>query len=105
MTPLQNDPQQQQREATKRKFRVSRGRNGARIRNLRAESSRSQVSLLMLVHQTAISRATPVGAPRRGHPHGPGSGQGATSVLQKHYRETPIAYAVGGNTVANAQTM
>jgi hypothetical protein len=35
--------------------------NRARIRNLRAASSRNQVSLLILVHRHAISRATPVG--------------------------------------------
>jgi hypothetical protein len=72
--------------------------NGARIRNLHAESSRNQVSLLILVHKHAISRATPAGAPRRGHESGPGSGQGATSVLHKHYREPPIAKVVMGKT-------
>jgi hypothetical protein len=45
--------------------------NGARIQNLRAESTRNQVSLLNRVNKTAISRATPVGAPRRGHQSAP----------------------------------
>jgi hypothetical protein len=69
--------------------------NGARSRNLRAESSRNQVSILILVHKPAISRATPVGAPRRGHQSGPESGQGTTSVLQKHYRE-PLSLTLLG---------
>ena len=42
--------------------------NGARIRKLHAESFRNQVSLLISVHKHAISRATPVGTPRRGAP-------------------------------------
>jgi hypothetical protein len=33
------------------------GAKGARIRDLRSESSRNQVSVLILVHKTAISRA------------------------------------------------
>jgi hypothetical protein len=70
--------------------------NGARNRNLRAESSRNQVLLLILVHKNAMLRATPVGASRRGHQHGPESGQGATNVQQKHYRAPPIANAVVG---------
>jgi hypothetical protein len=37
-----------------------------------------------------------VGAPRRGHQRAHGSGQAGTSVQQKHYRESPIAGAVGG---------
>jgi hypothetical protein len=76
------------------KFRAAG--NGARIRNLRTESSRNHVSMLNLVHRNAISRAMPVGAPRQGHQSGPGSGQGATSVLQKQYREPPIANSVEG---------
>jgi hypothetical protein len=70
--------------------------NGARIRNLRAESSRNQVSSVMLVHKNTISQATPVGAPRRGHQRAPRSGQTGFSVLQKQYREPPVAGAVGG---------
>jgi hypothetical protein len=70
--------------------------NGARIR--RETCCRNQVSVLKLVHKHAISRASPVGAPWRGHQRAPGSGQAATSVLQKHYREPLIASAVGGMT-------
>jgi hypothetical protein len=46
--------------------------------------------------KTIISQEIPVGAPRRGQQCGPGSCQGATSVLQKHYRERPIVGTVGG---------
>jgi hypothetical protein len=42
--------------------------NGARIQNLRAESTRNQVSLLNRVNKTAISRATPVGGTTTGAP-------------------------------------
>jgi hypothetical protein len=38
-------------------FAFRTGANGGRIRNLRAESSRSQVSLLILILTNAISRA------------------------------------------------
>jgi hypothetical protein len=61
--------------------------NGARIRNLSAESSQNQVSVLISVHQNSISRATPVVAPRRGHQSAPGSGQAGFSMLHKNYRE------------------
>jgi hypothetical protein len=46
--------------------------NGARIRNTRAESSRNQVSILMLVHKVSISRATPVEATDGGTKAHPG---------------------------------
>jgi hypothetical protein len=71
--------------------------NGARIRNLRAESFRNQVSVLILVHKNAISPTTPVGAPRRGHQRAPGSGQAGSSIPQKRNREPPIASSVGVN--------
>jgi hypothetical protein len=89
--------------------------NGARNRSLRAESSRNQVSLQVLVDKAAISRAgvgdhfrkslrcrvgfVPrwSGAPRRGHQSAHGSGQAGFSVQQKNYREPPIASTVGGN--------
>jgi hypothetical protein len=67
-----------------------------------AESFRNQVSLFIFVQQNAVSRATPVGAPRWGHQSGPGSGRGATCVLQKHSREPPIANAVGGMLLHSA---
>ena len=57
MTPLQHDRQQYQREAKIENVASRAGANGARIRNLRAESSRNQVSLLILVHKNAISQA------------------------------------------------
>jgi hypothetical protein len=69
--------------------------NGARIRNLRTESSRNQVARLMLVHKHAFVRATPVGAR---HQRAPGSGQPGSSVQQKHYREPRVACAVEGKS-------
>jgi hypothetical protein len=76
------------------------GANGARIRNLRAESSRNQVSLLMLVHKHAISQATPVGAPRRRHQSAPGSGQAGFSMLQTITIDNPLSRTLLGGIFA-----
>jgi hypothetical protein len=46
--------QQHQREAKNQKHALRAPGNGARIRSLHAESSRNQVSLLILVHTNAI---------------------------------------------------
>jgi hypothetical protein len=72
--------------------------NGTQILSLCDICCRNLVSVPIWVHNKSMSRAPPVGAPRRGQQRAPGSGQAATSVQQKHYREPLIAFAVGGKT-------
>jgi hypothetical protein len=113
MTPLQNDPQQHQREATNRSFRVPRG--GKRspdsdsVGNLRAatRSRNSCWSTEMRFRRPRLGttsgvlpvpsgiRASGSGAPRWGHQSVHGSGRVPFSVQQKPHREPPIASAGG----------
>jgi hypothetical protein len=98
MTPLQNEPQQHQREAKHRQIRVPHGgKRSPDSEPPRRELSKSGLNS-NVVHTNVISRATPEGAPRRGHQSAPRSGQAGSSMLQKNCREPPIASAVGGTT-------
>jgi hypothetical protein len=68
---------------------------GARIRDLCAESSRNQVSLLNLVRKNAISRGTPVRARGRRTKAHPGPAQ-AQPVYYRSIVENPVSLALLG---------
>jgi hypothetical protein len=97
MTPLQNDPQQHQHEAKKRKCRVSRGgKRSPDSESVRQELSKSGLASHLGSQKRDVTSNSGEGAPRRGHQRAPGPGQTGSSVLQNKYRERPIACAVGG---------
>ncbi len=88
-TTLQNDPQQHQREATHRTFRVSRGGR----RSPDSESVRRELSKTSFGSHVWSTKREQLrwGAPRRGHQREPGSGRVGFSVEGKNYGEPPIA--------------
>jgi hypothetical protein len=72
--------------------------NGARIRNLHAESSRNQASLLILVHTHASSQATLWGHHDGGTKVHPGQAK-PDSACYRRLIENPLSLMLLGDTV------
>jgi hypothetical protein len=87
MTPLQNDPQQHQREAKIRKYRVPRGGK----RSPDSESAHRELSKSCIGSyfgpQTFDFTSSNGGGPRLGHQSAPGSGHAGSSCYR---RMTPL---------------